>query len=81
MAGPRYSFMKHWFAVEAIPIYVVVGGTVCGASWYLYRLAMGPTIQWTKNNSSPWNTVKPNQSTKLMHINHEPEERWSREKL
>lgn len=26
--------------------YTIVGGVVLGASWYLYRLAMGPTSEF-----------------------------------
>ncbi|KAJ3734511.1 hypothetical protein DFJ43DRAFT_1152187 [Lentinula guzmanii] len=76
----RKGFMKNWFAVEAIPIYTIVGGVVVGASWYLYRLAMGPTIQWTKSNPTPWNSIKPNQSTKIMTVSHDAD-KWSRDKL
>ncbi|KAJ7590757.1 hypothetical protein C8J56DRAFT_933809 [Mycena floridula] len=76
-----FRFMKHWFAVEAIPIYVVIGGAVGGASWYLYRLAMGPTITWTKANTNPWNSIKPNQTTKLYNTTDKFDERWSRERL
>lgn len=76
--------------------YTIVGGVVLGASWYLYRLAMGPTseflnslpvinkpltlllppsftVQWTKSNPTPWNSIKPNQSTKIMTVNHDAE--------
>ncbi|EEB87053.1 hypothetical protein MPER_15773, partial [Moniliophthora perniciosa FA553] len=37
--------------------------------------------QWTKNNPSPWNSIKPNQGTKMMHVTHEPDGSWSRDKL
>ncbi|OBZ71771.1 hypothetical protein A0H81_08209 [Grifola frondosa] len=43
MSQMRKSFMKNWFAVEALPIYAVVGIVVAGGSWYLTRLARGPT--------------------------------------
>ncbi|KAG6830629.1 hypothetical protein H0H92_015721 [Tricholoma furcatifolium] len=65
----RSGFMKHWFAIEAIPIYAIIGGIVCGATWYTYRLAMGPTVVWTKSNPTPWNTVEPGQTTKMMTVN------------
>ncbi|KAK1217358.1 hypothetical protein PQX77_019993 [Marasmius sp. AFHP31] len=81
MAPGRFSFFKNWYATEAIPIYVVVGGTVTGAFWYLYRLSMGPTIQWTKDNPQPWNSIKPNQSTKILSVTHEHDGKWSRDKL
>ncbi|KAE9386685.1 hypothetical protein BT96DRAFT_883191 [Gymnopus androsaceus JB14] len=76
MSGFRKGFMKHWYAVEAIPIYAVVGGAVLGASWYLYRLSMGPTIQWTKANPTPWNNIKPNQGTKMLEVNQKFDERY-----
>ncbi|THU78793.1 hypothetical protein K435DRAFT_786102 [Dendrothele bispora CBS 962.96] len=75
------QFRKHWFAVEATPIYVIIGGVCVGASWYLYRLAMGPTIQWTKSNPTPWNSIKPNQTTKMMTVNHQADGKWSRDSL
>jgi len=73
--------MKHWFAIEAIPIYAVIGLAVGGASWYLVRLAQGPSVVWTKNNPTPWNTVKPEENTKLMAVNQKFERSWSRDKL
>ncbi|KAJ2930180.1 hypothetical protein H1R20_g6863, partial [Candolleomyces eurysporus] len=66
----RAHLMKNWFAVEAIPIYVIIGGVVVGASWYIKRLATGPNIIWTKNNPTPWNTIKPDEGTKLVEVNH-----------
>ena len=38
----RRGFKKHWFAVEATPIYVIVVGALGGAGWYLGRLALRP---------------------------------------
>ncbi|KAF5393796.1 hypothetical protein D9757_000385 [Collybiopsis confluens] len=82
MSSPlRRSFMKNWFAVEAIPIWVIVGTVVSGGTWFMIRSAMGPTIQWTRSNPTPWNEIKPHQSTKLVQVNHKFDERWSREKL
>jgi len=80
MPQPR-NFMKHWFAIEAIPIYAVIGMAVTGASWYLLRLAHGPTVVWTRNNPTPWNTVKPEENTKLMAVNQKFEKSWSRDRL
>lgn len=28
-----------------------------------------PPVIWTKSNPQPWNTVKPNESTKLLNVN------------
>ncbi|KAF8227971.1 hypothetical protein L208DRAFT_1293919 [Tricholoma matsutake] len=84
MAPPRparSSLMKHWFAVEAIPIYVIIGGVVAGAAWYTYRLSMGSSVVWTKNNPTPWNTVKPDENTKMMSVNQKFERSWSRDRL
>ncbi|KAF8639730.1 hypothetical protein AX17_000992 [Amanita inopinata Kibby_2008] len=69
MSPLRRSLMKNWFAVEAIPIYVIIGGVLTGATWYLGRLALGPSIIWTKSNPTPWNTVKPEENTKMLAVN------------
>ncbi|KAI0029536.1 hypothetical protein K488DRAFT_56137 [Vararia minispora EC-137] len=74
------SFARHWVAVEAIPIYAIIGGVCVGASWYLYRLAMGPSVVWTKNNPQPWQSIKEGETTKMMTVNHEAKS-WSRDKL
>ncbi|KAF7313525.1 hypothetical protein HMN09_00508500 [Mycena chlorophos] len=72
------SVFRTWFAVEAIPIYVAVGGACLGASWYLYRLATGPTVVWTKNNPHPYLNIEQNQGTKLYEINQKFEKRCVR---
>ncbi|KZV71431.1 hypothetical protein PENSPDRAFT_684663 [Peniophora sp. CONT] len=79
MSGLRY-FRKHWFAVEAIPIYFVVGGACAGAGWYMYRLAMGPSVIWTKSNPQPWQNVKPGETTKMVTIQHDAKS-WTRSGL
>ncbi|KAF8743814.1 hypothetical protein AX14_000224 [Amanita brunnescens Koide BX004] len=73
--------LKNWYAVEAIPIYVIIGGVMVGASWYLGRLALGPSVVWTKSNPTPWNTVKPDENTKLAAVSHKFDKSWSRDKL
>ncbi|KAK7471100.1 hypothetical protein VKT23_002515 [Stygiomarasmius scandens] len=73
--------MKHWFAVEAIPIWGIVTFVVSGATWFTYRSAMGPTIQWTKKNPTPWNEIQPNQGTKLIQVNQKFEEKWARDRI
>ncbi|KAG6919316.1 hypothetical protein DXG01_007449 [Tephrocybe rancida] len=65
----RSQLMKNWFAIEAIPMYAIIGGILVGASWYTYRLAMGPSVVWTKSNPTPWNTIEPGQTTKMMTVN------------
>ncbi|KAH7888078.1 hypothetical protein F5I97DRAFT_948924 [Phlebopus sp. FC_14] len=82
MSGKRTSaFMKNWFAIEAIPIYAVIGLAVGGASWYLTRLARGPTVVWTKSNPTPWNDVQPDENTKMMDVNKRFAKSWTRDKL
>ncbi|KAF8257696.1 hypothetical protein EI94DRAFT_1582596 [Lactarius quietus] len=82
MPGPvRNTFMRNWWAVEAIPIYVVVGAVVAGGSWYLTRLARGPSIIWTKSNPTPWNDVKQDENVKMMSVNQKFERSWTRDKL
>lgn len=73
--------MKHWFAVEAIPIWSVVGLAVVGGGWYVSRLARGPNVVWTKNNPTPWNTVGQNENLKMLSVNQKFEKSWSRDKL
>ncbi|TDL29804.1 Aldo/keto reductase [Rickenella mellea] len=65
----RSNFMRNWFAIEAIPIYAVIGLAVGGAGWYLARLATRPDVIWTKSNPQPWNTVKQTDNIKLMAVN------------
>ncbi|KAN0131041.1 hypothetical protein V8E53_010950 [Lactarius tabidus] len=82
MSGPaRRTFMKHWWAIEAVPIYVVIGAVVVGGTWYLGRLAHGPHVVWTKANPTPWNTVKQDENVKMMAVNQKFEKSWSRDKL
>lgn len=75
--------------------YVIVGTVVAGASWYLGRLAFGPTgerahvlllakcspllspsVIWTKDNSTPWNSIKPDEGTKIMQVNQKFDKRY-----
>ncbi|KAG9011552.1 hypothetical protein FRB94_008121 [Tulasnella sp. JGI-2019a] len=73
---------KHWYAPEAIPIYVVIGGTVLGAGWYISRLARGPAVVWDrKNNPTPWLDVEKGAQTKMLAINQKHEGSYSRDKL
>ncbi|KAI0773785.1 hypothetical protein C8Q74DRAFT_1200796 [Fomes fomentarius] len=72
----RSGFMKNWFAVEVRVVYAVVGLVVAGGSWYLTRLARGPTVVWTKDNPTPWNDVKPDENTKLLTVNQQFDKRY-----
>ncbi|KAJ7781615.1 hypothetical protein B0H16DRAFT_1710808 [Mycena metata] len=84
-----FSFMrtkawKNWYAVEAglaIPIYVLVAGACTGASWYVYRLATGPQVTWTKNNPHPYLSIEQDQGTKLLEVNQKFDKSWKRDKL
>lgn len=77
----RKGFMKNWFAIEAIPIYAVIGVALGGASWYMTRLATRPDVIWSKSNPQPWNSVQQDQNTKLMSVNQKFEKSWTRDKL
>ncbi|KIY72697.1 hypothetical protein CYLTODRAFT_486159 [Cylindrobasidium torrendii FP15055 ss-10] len=73
------AFKKNWWAVEAAPIFVIVGGISIVAGAYAYRLATGPTIQWTHSNPTPWNNIQPDMGTKMLEVNHKFDKKWSRE--
>ncbi|KAI0069163.1 hypothetical protein BV25DRAFT_1910860 [Artomyces pyxidatus] len=77
----RKTFARHWFAIEAVPIYAVVGFVVFGGSWYLTRLARGPNVVWTKSNPTPWNNVQQDENVKMLAVNQKFEKSWSRDKL
>ncbi|KAK7060132.1 hypothetical protein VNI00_000896 [Paramarasmius palmivorus] len=77
----RREGLKHWMALEALPIVAIVSVVVSGGSWALYRSALGPTIQWTKANPTPWNDIKPGQNTKILDPKGSFQEKWAREKL
>ncbi|KAJ7179485.1 hypothetical protein C8R46DRAFT_642131 [Mycena filopes] len=71
-ATMSFSFMrskawKNWYAPEAIPIYVLVLGACTGASWYIYRLATGPQVTWTKNNPHPYLSIEQDQGAPPPH--------------
>ncbi|PIL36685.1 transporter [Ganoderma sinense ZZ0214-1] len=81
MSFRRSPLMKNWFAVEATPIYAIVGVVIVGAGWYLTRLARGPSVVWTKENPTPWNSIKPDEGTKLLTVNHHFDKSWERKQL
>lgn len=44
----------------------VVGGAVCGAGFYLYRLSQGTEVVWNRHGDwRPWDTVKQDQNVSL----------------
>jgi len=76
----RTTFQK-WFAIEAIPIYVIMTGAIGGAGWYMYRLSTRPDVVWTRKNPEPFQTVKPNETTKMMAGAHKFDGKWTRDRL
>ncbi|CAL1702058.1 unnamed protein product [Somion occarium] len=81
MSNLKRTFMRNWFAIEALPIWAIVGVVLGGGTWYLTRLARGPTIVWTRDNPTPWNDIKPDEGTKLITVNQHFEKGWERKKL
>ncbi|KAK7061400.1 hypothetical protein R3P38DRAFT_2829264 [Favolaschia claudopus] len=81
MPATLRTSMRPWMAVEAAPIVVLVAGMVSFASYFTYRSAMGPTIQWTKANSEPWNTIRPDQGVKMVEVNHRFNKSWHRDHI
>jgi len=78
----RKTLFQTWFAIEAVPIYAVVGIAVGGAGWYLTRLARGPDVIWDrKGNPSPWVDVSKNTNIKLMDASGTLTEPWVRRRL
>jgi len=78
----RKTLFQTWFAVEAVPIYAVVGVAVTGAGWYLTRLARGPDVIWDrKGNPAPWNDVGQSTNIKLMDASGSLSDTWVRRRL
>jgi len=78
----KKTVFQTWFAVEAIPIYVVIVGAVGGAGWYLTRLARGPDVIWDRrNNPRPWEHVTQDTNTKMFAVNKQFDKSWSRDRL
>ncbi|KAI9433304.1 hypothetical protein H4582DRAFT_1000785 [Lactarius indigo] len=77
-AGPvRNSFMRNWWAVEAIPMRcrcLVVRGI--SPALRVARISSGPSLTPT-----PWNDVKQDENVKMMSVNQKFEKSWSRDKL
>ncbi|SCV68620.1 BQ2448_741 [Microbotryum intermedium] len=74
---------KIWYEPAAIPIYAVVGIACAGAGWYLTHLMRHPDVIWDKRgNPEPWNSVKPDQNTKLYAVNQKFEGgSWKRDRI
>lgn len=76
------KFFKIWYKPEIIPIYVVTGGAVAMATWYVSRLARGPEVVWDRhNNPYPWQHIDQNTQLKLMTVNQQFEKKYSRDRL
>jgi len=74
--------LKKWYDPAALPIFVVVGGAMVGAGWYVTRLARGPEVVWDRRgNPYPWQDVKEGQNTKMMQVNQKFDSKWKRDKL
>ncbi|KAH8832443.1 hypothetical protein DL96DRAFT_1582127 [Flagelloscypha sp. PMI_526] len=63
------SFLSKWGAVEAVPIVGIVTFVTLGGTFLLYRAAQKPDVVWTNANSQPWQTIGPDQNSKLMNVN------------
>ncbi|KAF8900089.1 hypothetical protein CPB85DRAFT_166967 [Mucidula mucida] len=80
---PSFSkfFMKNWFAVEALPIVVIVGVVVTMGTYATWHAARSPTVVWTKANPTPWNNIQPDEGTKLIEVNHKFDKKWVRDRF
>ncbi|KZV62285.1 hypothetical protein PENSPDRAFT_692654 [Peniophora sp. CONT] len=78
--GFRY-IRKHFFAIEALPIIGIVSVVMSGGTWYLYRISQGPSIVWTRANPQPWNSIKEDETPKIMTIHQQASHGWHRDKL
>ncbi|EJD45953.1 hypothetical protein AURDEDRAFT_165015 [Auricularia subglabra TFB-10046 SS5] len=76
------QWRQHWFALEAVPLYTILGGAGVGTAWYLTHLASRPEVLWArKANPTPWNSVKQDETTKLWHGERPFDKTWKREKF
>ena len=72
---------KDWYAVEALPIWIIVG-TVGGlACLSIYRAVQAPSVTWTKENPTPWNRIKQDERVKLLQVNQTFDKKWHRDHL
>ncbi|KAJ9070084.1 hypothetical protein DSO57_1016981 [Entomophthora muscae] len=76
------SFMKTWVKPEVLPIVVIIGGALGGATWYVSRLARGVDVVWDrKNNPRPWEHVDQNTNLKLFAHTDRFEKSYTRDRL
>ena len=47
-------------------------------SWLAFTRRLARAVVWTKDNPTPWNTVKPDENTKLLTVNQHFEKRYVR---
>ncbi|KAE9395664.1 hypothetical protein BT96DRAFT_997471 [Gymnopus androsaceus JB14] len=71
MSGFRKGFMKHWLSPSVGGLPSVRAGICTVCLWVLL----------TKSNPAPSNSIKPNQTTKIVSVTHEHGGKWSRDKL
>ncbi|KAI0032179.1 hypothetical protein K488DRAFT_50502 [Vararia minispora EC-137] len=78
-AAHAFRYMRrHFFAVEAIPLLAIVASVSAGGTWYLYRIAWGPNIVWTKKNPQPWNSIQEGETPKIMTVSYEAKKAYVR---
>ncbi|KZV86067.1 hypothetical protein EXIGLDRAFT_724720 [Exidia glandulosa HHB12029] len=75
------GFMRHWFAIEALPLVGIIGFALSGGSWFLYRGISRPDVIWTRSNPQPWNDIHEGESPKILDGHHKFDHRWSRPRL
>ncbi|KAL1741904.1 hypothetical protein HDZ31DRAFT_66482 [Schizophyllum fasciatum] len=70
---------RDWYAVEALPIWIIIG-TVGGlAALSIVRAVHAPSVQWTKDNPTPWNRIKQDEGVKLLQVNQTFDKKWKRD--
>ncbi|TRM68518.1 hypothetical protein BD626DRAFT_565350 [Schizophyllum amplum] len=77
----RRNFMRNWYAVEALPIWIIIGTVIGIGGLSIYRAVQAPSVTWTKANPTPWNRIKPDERVKLMEVNQKMGKKWSRDEL
>jgi len=73
--------LGNWYSLEIVPVVLVLGCGVGGASWYLTRLARGPEVVWAKkSNPYPWQNVDQDTNVKLMSVQRDFKKQYVRER-
>ncbi|GJJ07658.1 hypothetical protein Clacol_001863 [Clathrus columnatus] len=78
--------------IQVGSLYIVTLGMPTAGLWYFFRVAAtGPDIIWSRENSSPWNTISQDETPKLWMplgprqdstgtLQHQYNRRWTRPK-